>query len=953
MPEEQKTTTTPRPSGAVPAGGRADLEGMPFRFKMLSHVLLFGAAAALVFYGWLYFQTGQHWQFLAEGGFLGLGMVCVAIAYRQRRRLKFNQAGTWVLIGLMIAYGGAELLFSGLTPYLAGGGILLILVIGGMLLPRKWFTWLMASFGFLVFVLLVNYYEPLPRYDVSRSSLLSIFTISISVISAGVILVQIGYTFIAGTIRNRLFIAFISLVLVPVALIIGISTWMGLRSGEAQLKSQLRSVATLKQAEINTWLLGLRLELENRVRPDQGLARMQTLLRTPDQATPVLPGFQDSTDRQLVLFNLRQAIDLQREFGELFLLDLQGRIVLSTDPWQEGKIYRFAAFFREGLNGFYFQPPLYDPSLKKVSIIAALPVTDAEGEPLGVLAGRTGVTRLNEIMIEHTGLGETGETYLVGQNYILLTDSRSPEYVSGQAYVRSQGIRTAVNNATFGEALYPDYRGKPVIGVYNWLPDLRIVLMAEQDQAEAFAPIYQTLQLNGFLALGAVLLAGVFALVFTRSIANPVIGLAETAQRIAAGNLTLTAPVVRRDEIGSLATAFNRMTGQLRDLVGSLEERVALRTRRLELVATLSERLTGILDLDKLLVELVYQIQENFGYYHAHVYLLDELREKLVVAAGTGEAGAAMQASGHSILLEAPTSLVARAARTGEPIRVDNVREAPDWLPNPLLPDTFSELAVPITVGSERQVVGVLDVQQNEIAGLDEGDVNLLRSLANQIGVAIRNARLFQEVDNALAEARVAQQRYLQQSWSRVVQTRQGGEYHYQRSGAPELSQAAKTWLEEAAVAGEQMIVVDTPGQNEVEHPAIMAPIQLQAQVIGTIQLHDPEAAQVRHWSEQELALIQRVADQVAQVAENIRLFEETRERFGREQTIRQVSDRLRAATSLESLLETAARELGQRLGARHTVLELGIEPDSAGSPLRQIFSGHGYHHQPGESDNE
>ena len=101
--------------------------------------------------------------------------------------------------------------------------------------------------------------------------------------------------------------------------------------------------------------------------------------------------------------------------------------------------------------------------------------------------------------------------------------------------------------------------------------------------------------------------------------------------------------------------------------------------------------------------------------------------ENLVVAAGTGEAGAEMKAKGHSIRLDARTSLVARAARSGEIVRVDDVREAEDWLPNPLLPHTCSEMAVPIIL--EGGVVGVLDVQEDKIVGLDEGDANLLRSL--------------------------------------------------------------------------------------------------------------------------------------------------------------------------------------------------------------------------------
>lgn len=356
------------------------------------------------------------------------------------------------------------------------------------------------------------------------------------------------------------------------------------------------------------------------------------------------------------------------------------------------------------------------------------------------------------------------------------------------------------------------------------------------------------------------------------------------------------------DEIGSLASSFTDMANQIQLLLTKLEQQVAERTRRLEIAATLGERMNTILKMEQLLVEVVNQIKDNFNYYHTHIYLIDDEREKLVVAEGTGAAGAEMKAKRHSIPLDAPISLVARAARTGQVIRVDNVREASDWLPNVLLPNTHSEMAVPIIL--EGEVVGVLDVQQDKIAGMDEGDANLLRSLANQVAVAIRNARQFARVETALAEARTAQARYLEQAWGQVKTVQRQTLYHYQRPGT-------------------------LPLNSETQNQSPLAvPIQLQNQTIGMIQLHETEHPQP--WNERELALVKAVAEQIAQVAENLRLFEETRERAGREQAIREITDKLRTAPNLDTLLETAARELGQRLRVRHTVMELGLEPNSS-----------------------
>ncbi len=446
--------------------------------------------------------------------------------------------------------------------------------------------------------------------------------------------------------------------------------------------------------------------------------------------------------------------------------------------------------------------------------------------------------------------------------------------------------------------------------------------VALQQQATISNVIFQFLLLGG----GVTLLVIVASVVVTRLIAVPLASLAQTASRIAAGDLDTSTPVITQtDEVGQLANAFNHMTAQLQELIETLEQRVAARTRRLETVAVLSERLTAILQLDELLAELVDQVKENFGYYHAHIYLLDDRREQLVVAAGTGEAGVAMKAKGHQIALNAPTSLVARAARSGETVRVDNVREAPDWLPNPLLPDTYSEMAVPIVLAG--QVVGVLDVQQDKVAGLDEGDANLLRSVAGQAAVAIRNARLFTEVNTALAEARASQERYVEQAWQKTkIASRLPGHYLYIKPGAEPLDEAKQQALSIVRQQARRqshptVVAVD----DDERASSLVAPINLREKTIGALQLYTCQSD--HSWSEDDLAVIKAVVDQFAETAENLRLFDETRRRAGREQTIREITEKMRATASLEQLIKTATTELGERLSAGHAVVELGLEP--------------------------
>lgn len=179
-----------------------------------------------------------------------------------------------------------------------------------------------------------------------------------------------------------------------------------------------------------------------------------------------------------------------------------------------------------------------------------------------------------------------------------------------------------------------------------------------------------------------------------------------------------------------------------------LERRVVERTHALEISSQVSRRLSTILDQDQLVNAVVNQVRDAFDYYHVHIYLCDGSGTRLVMAGGTGEAGRQLLAEKHTI--EPGKGLVGRAATTQEAVIVPNVHTDPDWLTNPHLPQTRSEVAVPIQFRGD--VLGVLDVQDNVENRMGANDAVLLQTIANQVAVAVRNARLYAETQKQAQE---------------------------------------------------------------------------------------------------------------------------------------------------------------------------------------------------------
>ena len=211
----------------------------------------------------------------------------------------------------------------------------------------------------------------------------------------------------------------------------------------------------------------------------------------------------------------------------------------------------------------------------------------------------------------------------------------------------------------------------------------------------------------------------------------------------------------RTAELSEANELLKEEIAERRRLEQQVQESLKRRASQVQTSTEVAQEIAATPNLDVLFREVVNLVQERFGYYHAHVYTLED--SDLVMQEGTGEAGRKIKESGHKIPLTAKKSLVAGTSRSGKPVLVADVSQDPSWLPNPLLPETKSELAVPIMLGD--QVLGVLDVQNNTVGALDEEDQIMLMGLCGQIAVAINNHRL----DAKRREAEEAQQKLVEE----------------------------------------------------------------------------------------------------------------------------------------------------------------------------------------------
>jgi len=398
----------------------------------------------------------------------------------------------------------------------------------------------------------------------------------------------------------------------------------------------------------------------------------------------------------------------------------------------------------------------------------------------------------------------------------------------------------------------------------------------------------RSLQVQILIAAFVALLLGLgFSVLLSKSVSDPIHQIIAILNKVESGDLKVRANVNATDEVGELAMHLNRMVSRLDTLQGTLESRVAVRTEQLQATIEVIHVANTILAPDELINKVVNLITDRFGYYYTAIFLIDESRQWAVLKDATGTAGLTLKSRGHRLPVSGKSMVGTAIASSHARIALD-VGSEPVRFDNPLLPDTRSEIALPLMVAE--RVIGVLDVQSKQEAAFNEQDIETLQGMANSVATALENARLFLETQKSLEELRLIQRENVVKTWSESTREKQGYEY----------ASTTEVFSPDAAIS------------------AMDVPLILREQIIGQLHLEGQQ-----DWTLEERNLVEAVATQAALAMENARLLEASQQMALRERLAAEITGKVWSSPNTDYILQTAIKELGRALLADEATIEL------------------------------
>ena len=462
------------------------------------------------------------------------------------------------------------------------------------------------------------------------------------------------------------------------------------------------------------------------------------------------------------------------------------------------------------------------------------------------------------------------------------------------------------------------------VGVVVPVAELQTAIVTAHHETQA--QLQSAVRLAVIILLILFLAAILVSLTIGGIIAAPITRLTETANQIVRGDLYAMVKIPSRDETGILAQAFNTMTQRLRETLAGLEQRVEERTAELtsasrqieqralqfESIARVAHTISSSTgSLEQLLARITSAISHQFGFYHVGIFLLDPRGEYAVLSAANSDGGRLMLAKNHKLRV-GETGIVGRVAADKKPrVALDTGTDAA-FFDNPLLPETRSEMALPLL--QDQEVLGVLDVQSTVASAFRDEDISILSILADQVSVAIQNARQLEQTQKALAESESLSRQMARSGWDEFSRSRKLIGIRHSGARATLLYRKGRNGADsDVDASGEE------PSATK-RGTSLSLPIKMRGELIGTVDVKTPENTE---WDQDELEIVNAIIERAALSLENARFLEESQKRALKERTISEISSKISAQSNIEQLLKIAAAELSRTIPGAEVAVQL------------------------------
>lgn len=477
------------------------------------------------------------------------------------------------------------------------------------------------------------------------------------------------------------------------------------------------------------------------------------------------------------------------------------------------------------------------------------------------------------------------------------------------------------------------------VGYYTPLGGTPLVLVTQAPESAVEASAQSFFQVRAFsVAVGLSVLLVLLALLLHQLTAPPLRRLRAAAKALSDGDFSFELPDARRgDEIGLLASAFVNMRDQVRALIDDLETRVAARTRDISATQDISRFAATQRDLQTLMDRVVDLIVERFpNIYHAQIFLIDNDSRDAVLRASTGAVGRQLLTRGHRLGIGS-LSVIGQVTQQGRLIVARDATASQIHRRNEFLPETRAELAIPLRVGE--RVIGALDVQSRIRDAFEEDQITVLQTMADQIAVAIENVLLYEESMRRIGAMESEQRESTRRDWREFMRD-QRMDAITKEAGFPTPLDVSD--LRASALARGEPVVGALTDRDTIP---IAIPVMLRGQVLGTVEWEVTAAS----LSEEKLELATELANRLALSLDNARLFQESQRATERERVVNDIAAKLTAQTTINDILQTAVREVGQALRAPQ--VNIRLSSSGGGSSSSSTSNGSGSNGNSADSD--